>query len=621
VTLCRVVSQHFLKLRKKDSENLRLQGIMRSNMKRSLWGSLVVVAVVLAVVLSAANLWLGNLNQDEGWYLYAAKQITEGRVLYRDFMFTQGPALPYVYGVLFPVIGKLGVAGGRVITALFGLAAAGCAAWLAGRAVPSKYCAATRLCAFALIGINVYQSYFTTIVKTYGLCSFFLAAGFVALSYANGRRGASGAFWGGFLLALAAVTRLSAGIALPIAGLWLVWNRRKVFPFGKNLVEGQTSESQKFVSHPTSHIPPFTNFPAWLAFGLGGGFVLLVTLGTFFWLAPENTQFALFGYHAGRLPGGLMELAALKAGFISRFVQAYFLFAGGCVLAFIFRRHHRHIRERELNQPGPDSRPRLSELLRQANEEETPFAYSFISLLWLAGAAITLVHFLAPFPYDDYQAIVYPLLAAALTATLIRRLPEKHLPKTTVAVLLLCTASAFSSPINQEWLIRGRDRIWWKFKEKTDLAVLRETGAQIREMLGEDDLLLTQDTYLAIEARAQVPHGLEMGPFSYYPDMPREQAEKLNLINRPMMIDLLLSAPAPVAAFSGYGLTIASPEIAELSSGDLKKLRTALEASYQKTAEVPAFGQAHTTLEIFRRIPHLESRISNHETFHRHSGS
>ena len=168
-------------------------------MKKATWVSIAVIAVALSILLCTANLFLGNLNQDEGWYLYAAKQITQGQVLYRDFMFTQGPALPYIYGVLFPVIEKLGVAGGRLITALFGLAAAGCAAWLAARTVSSKAWKPAALFAFILVGVNVYQSYFTVIVKTYSLCAFFLTAGFVALSYTGGRRGASAAFWGGFL--------------------------------------------------------------------------------------------------------------------------------------------------------------------------------------------------------------------------------------------------------------------------------------------------------------------------------------------------------------------------------------------------------------------------------------
>lgn len=571
--------------------------MINSQMKRTGWIFLIVSAVVLSVLLSSANLYLGDLNQDEGWYLYAARQITEGRVLYRDFMFTQGPALPVVYGVLFPIIGKLGVAGGRLITTLFGLAAAGCAAWVAGR-ISSKHWKLAAFSAFVLTGVNVYQSYFTTIVKTYGLCAFFLTAGFVALSCSNHRRGAMAAFWGGFLLALAACTRLSAGIALPIAGLWLVCNRKKVYPFG---------EKDPVAPHSNPILGILQS--AWFAFGLGGGFVLLVGLVPFFVFAPENTHFALFGYHAGRSPGGVMELAALKAGFVSRFVQAYFVFAAGCAAAFLFRRHQRHVRV-----DGEDSdwavRPRLTELIQQANQPESPFAHSFVSLLWMVGAGITLVHFAAPFPYDDYQVIIYPILCSALTCVLVPRLPDKYLVRTAWAVLLVCTAASFSSPINQDWMVRGRDRIWWNFKEKPDLALLKEVGAQIRDQLGEDGLLLTQDTYLAVEVGAHVPRGMEMGPFCYYPDMPREQAEKFNLLNQEMMIETLFKGRASMAAFSGYGLTIRSPEIAEISSNDWNKLRSVLEVNYAKCCEVENFGQAHTTLELFERVSNLESRTS-----------
>lgn len=547
------------------------QGSIAFNMKRATWVSITVLAVGLSILLGTANLFLGNLNQDEGWYLYAAKQITQGHVLYRDFMFTQGSALPYVYGVLFPIIEKLGVEGGRLITALFGLAAAGCAAWLAARSVSPKHRKAAALCAFILVGVNVYQSYFTVIIKTYALCAFFLTAGFVALSYTNGRRGASAAFWGGFLLALAACTRLSAGIALPLVGLWLVWNRKKVFPL------------------------------SWIAFGIGGGLILLLGIGVFFLLAPDNTEFALFGYHASRSPSSLMQMLALKAGFISRFVQAYFVFSAGFLLIFALKRLHWPVRERGFEEMMLDNRPKLIELLREANAPRSPFERSFISLLWFSGTLITLVHLMAPFPYDDYQVIVYPLLSAALAVTLAPHCPERQQLRAVFAVLLVCAAASLSSPLNQEWMIRGRDRIWWKFKETPDLSALQKVGAELREKLGPDGLLLTQDTYLAIEADARVPHGMEMGPFSYFPDMPRKQAEKLNLINKEMLIEIIAGIRAPVAAFSGYGLTICSPEIAEISSADRQYLRTALEASYKKTAEVSNFGQAHTTLEVFER--------------------
>ena len=75
------------------------------------------VAVVAAVILSAANLYLGDLNQDEGWYLYAAQLIASGQWPYVDFAFTQGPVMPLVYALFKPIITAGGLAGGRMITA------------------------------------------------------------------------------------------------------------------------------------------------------------------------------------------------------------------------------------------------------------------------------------------------------------------------------------------------------------------------------------------------------------------------------------------------------------------------------------------------------------------------
>ena len=81
-------------------------------------------AACLSVV---AVLW-GGLNQDEGWYLYAAQLVHDGKLPYRDFFFTQGPTMPFVYSVLSPVWRLAesplhGLLGGRVVTLAFGLAA------------------------------------------------------------------------------------------------------------------------------------------------------------------------------------------------------------------------------------------------------------------------------------------------------------------------------------------------------------------------------------------------------------------------------------------------------------------------------------------------------------------
>lgn len=501
-------------------------------MKRFLIG-VGIAAMVLAVLLSTLNLFHGNLNQDEGWYLYAAKMVQDGSVPYADFAFTQGPVLPWIYAAFYPVIETLGLAGGRLITTFFGLLASVLTAATAWR-VAGKNKGAALVAVLLLVACNVYQSYFTTVVKTYGLCSFFLMGGFFVLTF----KSRAGALFAGVLLALAAGTRLSAGIVLPIAGIWLILQRERRFD--------------------------------WLWFGIGGGLALIAVFAPFLCSAFEQTHFGLLGYHAGRYPGGLGKLLVLKAGFVSRFVQAYFLFVALAVAAFCF-----------LAKKG----------------SRNPFAL----LLWLCGAGISLVHLSAAFPYDDYQAIAYPVFAAALTATLVPRIGEKWIVPGLSFLLLVSIAAAFSSPINQDWFVRGRDRIWWQFKEQSDLALLQEAAAYVRANSPEGSVLLTQDTYLAVEANRTVPAGMEMGPFCYYPDMPRDQAEKLHLLNKEMLKETLAESDAPLAAFSGYGLAIESPAIAPVSEVAAALFAERLAERYEKACEFSSFGQAHTTLETFKQ--------------------
>ncbi len=89
-----------------------------------IWGSLA-LSLIGAVALYAFAVWFGNLNQDEGWYLYAAKCVAAGEVPYRDFFFTQGPFMPTIYAFFAPLWTPFGVLGGRVATACLGLL--GCA--------------------------------------------------------------------------------------------------------------------------------------------------------------------------------------------------------------------------------------------------------------------------------------------------------------------------------------------------------------------------------------------------------------------------------------------------------------------------------------------------------------
>ena len=509
---------------------------------------------MLLLGLGAMNLVFGDLNQDEGWYLYAARLIDEGQLPYQDFAFTQAPVLPFVYSVIQPLMERWGVAAGRLLSLALALATAFVAATLGRRLAPRGHGTFAFLMTWLLIAGCIYQSYFTTVVKTYSLCAFFMTFGFLALT----SPGWVGAFGAGVLLVLAAGTRVSAGVLLPLVFACLLY-RRRVF--------GNT---------------------AWMGFAVGAGLAAVLVFLPFLLVAPEATWFSLVQYHSSRSAGGFLPMLVFKAGFISRMVQAFFLPLALAVTLLILRW--------------------CGGLRPEKSADESPVP-SLASLAWLSVAVVTAVHFSAPFPYEDYQCVIFPVFVAALSSAWVRAmapvLPAERASPFVVGmlgvVLLLGVGSAFSSPINQDWFVRGRDRIWWRLKDRPDLMVLRQAGAWVRSHSKPSDLLLTQDTYLAVEAHRRVPRGLEMGPFSYYPEWSRKQAKQLHVLNRDMMRELLAAAPAPLAAFSGYGLSIRSPEISELPDVEQRALWSLVEQRYQEVLTVPHFGQAHTTLRLLER--------------------
>ena len=547
-------------------------------------GHLILLLAVAAswLALSALNIWMGELNQDEGWYLYAAKQMADGLVPYRDFAFTQPPMLPLVYSWVYPWVGKFGLLGGRAVTWAFGTLGMLFAVWLAMRTGPRKAQRLTGGLCFTLIATNVYQSYFTTVVKTYSLSSLFLCAGLWALAFVGPRRGFRAAVAGGFLLACAAATRISLGAALALGGLYLLIFRRRLKAW------------------------------VWLDFGLGGMLGLAATFLPFMMLGSEGFRFGVIEYHSLREAGPWLAQIAFKIGCLSRLAQAYFPAAlGGLCLLILAVRYL-------LLRAGPDANSEISPEYPGPDD----IAPRFNMFLWATVIALSLVHLAAPFPYDDYQVPIYPVFCAALAATGARwwlreesrryggsaELRSARRLAILTVTWLMCGMHAFSSPLAQSWFVAGRDRIWWRLREQSPVAQLQDTAKWIRDLNTPEGgtQLLTQDTYLAVETGLPVPHGLEMGPFSYYPDWPRERAERIGVMNRDMLIELLATGTnASIAALSGYSLAIRSPEVEEVAREDQMAFDEILSTRFEQVESVPLFGQAGTTLVLWRLIKEM----------------
>ncbi len=416
------------------------------------WG---LAAVVLSFIVYLANVLLGPLNQDEGWYLYAAQLVSEGAVPYRDFFYTQGIVMPYVYAAFEWAWAPFGILGGRLFTALLSLLAILLATRTLDRVMGSS--TSDRLCArlllWSFLGLNLWYTYFTAIPKAYALCTLGIALALYLLAVCDSKtRGPLCAATAGGLLALVAGIRLSMGILLPVVGIWLLLHRKQVAP------------------------------RAWLFFGLGGLLVGALAFSGPILLWNEGFL-AAQRFHAARDAMGMLGIL----GCIARWIRFNPVLILALVALVLFR------------------------------PKSTSCMHLQAKLWLLCGGALCLVHLVAPVPYDDY-AIPALLPLAMAAATLLPTLPlgdlQPRLIKTFALLSLLVTT--IGAPLAQEWFVIRQDRFWVETKSEPDLFRLRRAGVAIRaeaERLGTDTLW-TQDTYLAVEAGLKVPAGLEMGPFS-----------------------------------------------------------------------------------------------------------
>ncbi len=169
------------------------------------------------VVLASAAVWMGGLNQDEGWYLYAANMVADGHMPYRDFAYTQGPLMPIVYSFFSWVWNSWGLLGARVFTLVLGLAGILFAVAIARRLAPEERKAESALIAFLLLAVNLYHLYYLAIPKTYALGSLLVLMGFFLLP--------RHVFFAAVAFAFAAGTRISLGLLLAVVGCWFLFAR------------------------------------------------------------------------------------------------------------------------------------------------------------------------------------------------------------------------------------------------------------------------------------------------------------------------------------------------------------------------------------------------------------
>ncbi|MCL1856378.1 MAG: DUF2029 domain-containing protein [Kiritimatiellaeota bacterium] len=538
-----------------------------------LWGA----SIVFAVGLTAANVVLGSLNQDEGWYLLAGLKVAGGEMPYRDFFFTQGPVMPLVYGKLAGLWREYGVLGGRALTAAIGLLAAWVASRLAAQLAPKARRSEAALTVWLLTACVPVHSYFMVIPKTYALASLLLVTGFLDLT--RGR-----AFYllaAGACMGLAAGTRVSMGAAIPVVAIALFVRCFK--------------REWRW---------------AWVWFVVGSVAALAATYGVSYWRYGDAVVFAQ-QYHAARVSEGWMPWLMLRVGFLSRMVQGYpltWLLAVGLLL--VFRQSERVPRMDGEDDVRRFADSRITGMVRSiTNFADRTVMKGSGTVMWAATMTvlvITLAHGLSPFPYDDYQTPVMTLLAAVIAAGLWQRLDASSLTgvvRLVPYILFIVTVIfALSSPLLMEWVVIRKDRLEFTKKPRPDVLALREVGAFLKGEMAPGETLWTQDAYLAVEVGCDVPKGLEMGPFCLFSGLSDEEARRYHVHTMQTMAEQIATAEdAAYAATSGYAFYVFAPEIKRLSDEESERLRIAIAERYDPIKTVPDFGQGHTELTLWKR--------------------
>jgi len=140
------------------------------------WIIIILCSTVLFLVNSTVFSFWGQINADEGWYLYASKLVYSGLLPYKDFAFTQTPLLPYVYGlpqIFFPQSIYLG----RITSIVFSTIA-----FILSITIAKKFGGKTAATITALLGATfTYGIYYQSIVKTYSLTTFLFMLAFFVL--------------------------------------------------------------------------------------------------------------------------------------------------------------------------------------------------------------------------------------------------------------------------------------------------------------------------------------------------------------------------------------------------------------------------------------------------------
>ncbi|UCD27650.1 MAG: hypothetical protein JSV03_11105 [Planctomycetota bacterium] len=231
-----------------------------SHAKRLLTIGIMALSVASYIAVASYYVLNGELNADEDFYCIAAKRVMSGKILYRDFAYSQMPVIPYVNGLAMRLAGY-GFVKQRAINAMWGAITLIIAMVLVDRTAgwPGSV---TCGCMFAM---SLFWVHFTCLGKTYALAGLFLLIAGAAFYRENHDLKKIGLF--SITAALAVGSRLT--VVPAVAVLWILL-----------IVQSPTAKQR------------------WLA-AILPAVALCCLIVPFYLASPENFWFWNIEYHVG----------------------------------------------------------------------------------------------------------------------------------------------------------------------------------------------------------------------------------------------------------------------------------------------------------------------------------
>lgn len=499
---------------------------------RGQYRKIATLIVIFFCLMMTLFIFTGEVNEDEGWYLYASKLVYNGKIPYVNFAYTQPPLLPFIYGGLQRLFGR-GLLLGRIITAIFGLLTLILTMAVARKLAGKK----SSLLAGAAIAVNPFVIYHMVITKTYSV-----SAMLITLSL--------------FLIFSQGESKIRYPLAVMLLSLG-TGVRLTVFPMLILALVYIAVIDKKYL------------FRSVLTSGLTSIFIFL----PFFLMDPPATYYNILGYHLARYnPQTVSEMVLSKLmTFFELTVKFPFL------TSFILLGVALYVV------------PRFKRFRLDTTEKgHWPHLLVFSSFV-----SIFLVHFIPGAALAEYQVLTIPL-AAIFAGWLFQDWSSnlsKYYRKSLLLIIvlgLLLFSFIGTRPIHR--LMDPRTSYINLSGGRLPLREVSQVAEFIKEHTSPDDPLFTPHIYLAVEAQRDVLAGMEMGIFSFYPDWSTARAKRYKVVNLDIIKEYIRSQKASALIITDLDFIYSG--IYERADSQIRKsILKLIESNYEQVFSMDNFGQ------------------------------